>query len=1030
MENAKTDIAKAEEAGANVPAARDSYKLARRYLDKGDAATALTLARKSQDLAGETLEQYNEVNENLDLLDSYIQWGKRVSRHLEMPEKELEEANALVKDKKYGEANSVVKGALETAREVQVGFVNDELESIDVYLKELESGGVGTSVARNTLNQAHNSLDDLNFEQAYTLASQAREQGEKNQELYQDIIGKLRKAKDGIAWTKDLGVDTTSLKELEDKVEKALVNQTYTFALDFVDQLLAELPKATQVHINKLFNQANAMLEESRDMGLIVDEQESLMAKAMGAASDGDLEVTVTTITQLENEVTGLKEQYGDAKGSLDHLAEILEAADDIGVGIEGPRRLEGDAAKALVENDFKAVHRIVAEAEEDLIRTSSSFIVEYIGRVQDSIVRLERQGAWVDKVENKVDEAWSQLDDRKFTEAFSLARECTLTLQKVEERFSGIHDRLRSAEADVHRMGFLEVDTGDAVQVISKAHEALVDLDMDRADKHISEALDELGAALRDTVEKQISSLEELIESTKADGADVSSAAERLDRARALADLGKFQTAYMTVLGGIEAAARARREMDDAVEGRRRAEEMFHDAEDLGADVSRAKELLAEIDDDLSDRRYRDALHAVSSLTQVTRKAKRERVMELLTDGQNAIIEAEEHGLSVKVLRQELDQAEEQLELGDFHAAVATTTEATQAARDLISQFITARDRIVDVQSFIYDASGIGTDTGRATDMLGEARDALAEQRLDEALDLAERAEEEVKERQREMVSYEMEALGDLRDEAQELGMVVTTLQASLDQAIEMTSSGDYKDAILQLRDGLEEGRELLVKYQKATESIERADELLAIMVELEIDSGVPGAEVEKAKRLVPEEEYEQAKSVADETREDMTRILDEHVVQKVDELRAAFARAEEVGIQVNDLESSFDGSYGEQDAAAYMALAAVVAEHEAQVKDRTAAYDDASNRIDEAQTLYDDAVELQVDVSPVTPMLEDARTTLAAGLYPEAGAKADSAREKVLELQRQFVLKYISDAEALITELQDMGVDTIQSN
>jgi len=1030
MEDTKNDIGRAEEAGANVPRARESYKLARRYLDKGDAATALTLARKSRETARETLDQYNEVMENLDLLDSYIQWGKRVSRHMEMPEAELEQANALIKEKKYGEANAVVKASLEEARKVQVGFVERELESVDVYLKELESGGVGTSVARNTLNQAHNSLETMNFEQAYTLASQAREQGEKNQELYQEIIEKLHMGKERLKLAESLGVDTTSLNELVDKTEKALVNQTYTFALDFVDQLLDELPKATQVYINRRFNEANDILSESRDMGLIVDDQEALMATAMGVAADGNLERTVENLDRLASEVHGLRERYGEAKAALDHLGEVLSAADEIGVEIEGPRRLEGDAAKALVENDFKAVHRTVAEAEDELIRTSSTFIVDYINRVQDTIHRLEVSGAWVTKVEDRVEEAWSNLDDRKFTDAFSIARECTLTLQKVEDRFSGIHDRFRSAEANVSRLGFLEVETGDAVTVISKAHEALVDLDFDRAEKHITEAMEELAGALEETVAAQLAELEALIERTREEGADVSSAAERLDRARSLHESRKYQIAYLTVLDGIESVGRAQREMNDAVDGRRQAEDLFTDAEGLGADVARAKELIAEIDDDLSERRYRDALQAVRRLSLEVDKAKHERVMTLLQEGHNAIIEAEELGLSVKVLRTEMEQAENQLEQRDFHAAVDTTAEATRAARDLIEQFITARDRIVDVQSFIYDASGIGTDTGRATDMLGEARDALAEQRLDEALDLAERAETEVKERQREMASYELEALTDLREEASEQGMVVTSLQSAIDQAGEMSGAEDHKGAILRLREGIEEGRELLVKYQKATASIARAAELLTIMEELEIDSGVPTAELEKAQRLMPKEQYEQAKGTADDVCEDVTRILDDHVADRVNTLRAAIARAEEVGIQVEEIERSFNEHYGQQDMTQYLALASVINEHEARVKERTAAYDDASNRIEEAKALFEDARGLQVDVSTVEPLLEEAGNSLAAGLYPEAGTKADEARAKVLELQRQFVLKYISDAEDLISELQSMGVDTIESN
>ncbi len=1030
MEDTKMEVAKAEEAGASVQKARDSYKLARRYLDKDDPATALTLARKSRETATVTLRQYQEVNENIDLLDSYIQWGKRVSRHLDMPEAELEQANSLVKEKKYGEANNVVQSALEQARQVQVGFVEDELDSIDIYLRELESGGVGTSVARNTLNQAHNSLEELNFEQAYTLASQAREQGVKNQELYREIIEKLHKGKELMKLAESLGVETSSLKELVDKTEKALVNQTYTFALDFVDQLLNELPKATQVYINRRFNEANSLLDESRDMGLILADQEALMEKAMEVAVQGELEATVETIDRLEAEVSDLRERHSEAHESLGHLAEILEAAEEIGVETEKPRSLEADASKALIDNDFKAVHRIVGEAEDELIRTSSTFIVDYISRVQDTLIRLERTGAFVRPVEERVDEAWSQLDDRHFTEAFSTARECTLTLQRVEERFFDIDERLRIAETDVNRMGFMSVDTGDAVVVISKAHEAMTDLDFDKAERRISEALDELASAIKETVEAHMVQLESLIEAAEEEGADISSARERLDRARSLVDLGKFQIGFVTVLEGIEAVDKARREMNDAVEGRRRAEDLYTDAEGLGADITRTKELLAEIDHDLTERRYRDSLNGVRRLVLETEKAKHAHVVNLISEGHNAIIEAEELGLSVKVLRSELDEAERLLEAPDFHAAAATAVEATQAARDLMATFITARDRIVEVQSFIYDASGIGTDTGRATDLLGEARDAMAEQRLDEAIDLTSRAEEEVNDRQKEMVGFEREALSDLKEEAVEQEMVVVQLENSLMQANDLYEDGDYKGSILRYREGIEDGRELLVKYQVSRESIVRADVVLEIMNELEIDSGVPTAELERAKRLVPDEEYDQAKTVADGVTEDVVRALDEHVSDSVDAVRASFTRAEEVGIQVDDIERSFDDEHSQQEPSEYLAVMAVIKVHRDQVKERTAAYDDALSRIEEAQVLFDDAEGLQVDVSTATPGLEDAKSALAAGIYADAASKADEARERVLELQKQFVLKYIADAEDLITELNNMGVDTIQAN
>ncbi|MCK4300917.1 MAG: hypothetical protein KAX80_15360, partial [Planctomycetes bacterium] len=233
-----------------------------------------------------------------------------------------------------------------------------------------------------------------------------------------------------------------------------------------------------------------------------------------------------------------------------------------------------------------------------------------------------------------------------------------------------------------------------------------------------------------------------------------------------------------------------------------------------------------------------------------------------------------------------------------------------------------------------------------------------------------------------------------------------------------------------LMYRQGIEEGRELLVKYQVAQESIAKAEGLLEIMNELEIDSGVPTAELERSQRLIPEEDYGQAKLVADNDINDMTRILDEHVTDRVEALQASFVRAEEIGIQVDDIQRSFEEEHSQQDLMEYIAVTTVIGTHEDRVKERTAAYDDAFNRIEEAQTLFTDAEGLQVDVSNASPSLEEARTALSAGRYPDAASKADEAREKVLDLQKQFVLKYIADAEALISELNNMGVDTIQAN
>ena len=412
------------------------------------------------------------------------------------------------------------------------------------------------------------------------------------------------------------------------------------------------------------------------------------------------------------------------------------------------------------------------------------------------------------------------------------------------------------------------------------------------------------------------------------------------------------------------------------------------------------------------------------------TEKAKHDHVLGLLTEGNNALIEAEELSLSVKILRVELEEAENQLDAQDFHAAVATAEEATSTARELIHKFVTARDRLVEIQAFIYDGNGIGTDTGKATDLLGEARDAMAEQRLDEALDLTDRAENEVNERQEEMASYELETVLDLREEAEEEGMILTSIDTTIEEANELSEAKDHKATILRLREGIEEGRSLLVKYQVAQESIAQADSLLTIMNELGIDSGVPTAELDKSKTLIPKEEYGTAKELADGIIGNSERALEDHLTEKVEALRGSFTRAEEIGIQVGDIERSFNEAHPQVDPIEYLAMASVIDEHDAQVKERTSAYDDALTRIEEAQTLFTDAEDLQVDISTALPTLEGARESLAGGIYADAAKGADQAREEILELQRQFVNKYIHDAVDLITELQNLGVDTVQSN
>jgi hypothetical protein len=1030
METTKDEIAKAEEAGASIPKARDMYKHARRYLDHQEPDKALELARKASAMARETLTVFHEVTENLDLLDSYIQWGRRVSRHLEMPGEELETVTGLVKQKKYLEAQGIVAEALEKARQAQVAFVNKELKSLDGFLTELESGGVGTSVARNTLNQAYHSLEKMDFDQAYTLANQAKEQGLKNQELYQEIIEKLHKGKERLDLAADLGVDTKALTDLVEKTEKALINQTYTFALDFVDQLISELPKATQVYINKRFNDVTALLEDSKTGGILVEAQDELLGKAKEVAEQGELEATVETLDRLEGELNSLRERQAKAKESLTHLSEVLEAAGEIGVDTSSPRGMEADAVTAFEDNRFEEVHNMVSNAEDELIRTSSSFIVDYINRVQETLDRLHHTGAPMGRVEDQVDLAWSQLDGRKFTEAFATARECTLLLQKAEERFPTVNDRLRAVEAQVSRIGFMDVEVGDATVVLSQAHEALTDLDFDSVERFSADAIEELGKALKGVAEAQIIELDGLVEATEADGADTAPVRERLDRARLLIDEGEFAEGFLMSLMGMEAADRARREMNEALQDHGMAEEIIKGAEELGADISRAKEILAGIDDDLKERRFRDALNGVRRLNLEVEKAKHSHVLGLLGQGDNALIEAEELGLSTRSLRNSLEDAEERLDARDFHEATEMAQAIIGEARAVKEKFTTTRDRIVEVQSVIYDASSIGTETGAATDLLGEARDALADQRMDVAMELANQSATEVTERQKEMMGFEFETLEDLRVQADEQGMVLDPIDASIAEARTFGDTENYKDSIVRLREGIEEARELLVRFQVAQESLQRADEIVRIMTVIELDAGVPSAEVERVRRCVQNQEYDQAKAIADEVTREAKRALEETMAERVEALDARFTDARNVGIKITDIDENFQMARSETDAADFMAIHEVIAKYEGEAKERMADYEDALQRIEEADTLFHDAEELQVDVSSARPTLDGAREHLAGGRYTEASSTADEAKGQVLELQRQFVLKYIKDAKDLIGELQSLGIDTVEAN
>ena len=1030
MDDTKNEIAKAEEQGATVSQARDYYKLARRHYESNDFTKSLTLARKASVISRETIAVFQEVMENRDLLDGYIQWAKRVSRHIQMPEAELEQTRALVNQKKYIEAQGLLRTALDKAKQTQITFVKQELESVEAFLRELEEGGVGTSVARNSLSQAHGSLASMDFEQAYALAAQTREQGTKNQQLYKEIIEKLHLGKERIELAAKLGVEVRPLNDLVEKTEKALINQTYTFAVDFVDQLLGELPKSTQVFINRRFNDANVQVQDAKAGGLLVEAQESLLVRAREVAEAGDLEATVSALDRLAGELHEMRERQREAGHALTHLADVLDAAGEIGVDATAPRALEVRAKHAFTDNQFDDVHRLVGEAEDVLLKTSSSFIVDYINRVQATLVRLERLGAHVSPIEDRIDQAWGHLDERRFTEAFASARECTLALARVEERFPSALDRMRAAEAAVGRLGFMEVDVDGPTAALAGAHEAMEGLDFDTAEQRISDALGALADVMRTAADTQLVELDGLVSETEAKGADVAPARERLERARSLADQGEPGAGFLMAISGMEAIARAKREMADAVESRARAEAVFKDAEGLGADMARATGIMAEVDDSMRLRRYSDAIAGVRKLELEVGKAKHNHVLNLVALADTVLIEVEELGLSSKGLRGELAGAESRLDARDYHSATSTARGVIDQAHDLKKRYITARDRIVEVQAQIYDASGIGTNTGRATDLLGEARDALSEQRLDEALELAESSASELGARLKDMVDYERDALEDMRDEAKEQGMVVAPLDTSLAEARALAEGRDLKAAVLRLRAGLEDARELVVKFQVAVEALHGCEALLDIMGKLGVDAGVPKAETEHARRLIAEQDYDGAKALGDTTTADMRRALDDEMGRRGAALIALFQEARGANIRVADIDERYQVARARLGPGDYMSLADVIAAHEKDANGRMAAYKDALRRIEVAQVLLQDAEGLRVDVSSVQPLMAQARELLSAGRYPDAGERADAAKGKTLELERQFSIKYIKDADDLIAELKSLGIDILEAN
>jgi hypothetical protein len=549
---------------------------------------------------------------------------------------------------------------------------------------------------------------------------------------------------------------------------------------------------------------------------------------------------------------------------------------------------------------------------------------------------------------------------------------------------------------------------------LLSRARTAMENNDFESALNFTKEGLETIREDLGAAVTKEIRDAEDLMRTAVELGADPTKASNLIERARG--DVGnlEFEKANNTLS---QSRAESEKALQRSLEGRAGDfSRILQEARAMGADPAAAQDLFGKAEAALRKGAYREAAQLAKSGFQAVQQAEFQRVVAVLGTSREKFAAAANMGVDLKAPYEDLNTARDAIRRGAFQEALEHAKRADVAVDAILERYRKVETRLKELHRTFAEVEGFGVQTVRARKAAEAARQAYQDRNPPEVERAIEIAFDELRKAERERIMEAIERAEFILTLGEQNGVELSEPSRILQDAIVATKADDYRRA-LDLAADVQSRAERALAEQAAG----RISALRTSLPYLGDESGILKGLINRADASMASRDFEGVmKAVA----EGQT-FLESRIRTRAEEIVADLAVVVRLAVDLGANATALEALHRELNA--YLAsgrVAEIVATRE---KATTALAGVAENLVGLVRNRIGTAQGLKIDVDEMNDLARRARMAFGVQNFHEGFRFLNEANEragKANGLHRQ-AYNAIAAAAAIVADAKKHNVD-----
>ncbi len=785
--------------GAEFPRAGEYLRRARELLECGRFGAGQSYALMAMEEARASGSKFREAVDARALLDAMIDRAKSAGVLIEGLDARLSHVKSLIENRRYEAALSASAESVELVEKKLEEHARELCGRLGALVEDSESAGLSVEAERAALKRGRELIDAGDTAQAARAVAGALEGLEQRRLMHHTASETIEVAERRLNEAEAFGIPHTEMLDELGEARKAFRAGNYEEAVSLSHAVKDAAERLLMERAGGLVDRALKRLEEWAGAGLAPADLRERLEGLRESVSSRAFSSVLKEVQAIEAEAERRRARHEESLSTLARTQAKIAEYKGLGADASTAEDMLGMARFAAERGNYDDVLDYSRRAEAELEGGAEEALRKRREALERRAEELAAEGVELSSLSRAVEESARSLSGSRFREGLDLLERLETELMVRRDQHRNTQKLLSAVEARVSEAARTGVKTLEAQELLSGARKAASGGDYPGAV--------ELAERARDVVIRFIEGHQQTlgaielarahIREAEAMGADIARGRELLEQSEAHFATRNYDGAMEKVVECEQELVRAQESLVQDWLGKARG--AIDAAVEIGADATAPKELVLRAEAALQAREYEDAFEMARRAREEA-AANQERhgaALRSLTELQKLVQSALSDRIRMDAFIEELERARALVQRHEYDRAMELVSDCRKRAEERIALATVARGELERCEASLKTAREIRADASKADALLRAAREAFRAGDYESARARAEACRVQLETVQRDAVWEELAPLLLEAEDATDEGTDASTALAPLEEAGAALCAGDFTRAL-----------------------------------------------------------------------------------------------------------------------------------------------------------------------------------------------------------------------------------------